>query len=166
MATQSIVMLCKPNCKLICFVTSKNAIFYCRSFISHQTNGENRKSEKANSRHFKEVKKYAAQFRILELNEDSDRETVRQQYIKLVKRYHPDAVSSRETPFDEKSLEKFHLIDEAYKDLQKLFASQAKSEEDCEGEYGLYYKVRLSLKCLTLSYLGDFKIINSPLINI
>jgi len=51
-----------------------------------------------------------------------------------VKKYHPD------TATNDSDLDKFHLIDQAYKELQMLFASQAKAEQDCEGEYGLYYK--------------------------
>jgi DNA-directed RNA polymerase subunit M/transcription elongation factor TFIIS len=57
-----------------------------------------------------------------------------------VKKYHPD------TATNDSDLDKFHLLDQAYKELQMLFASQAKAEQDCEGEYGLYYKTTTTSK--------------------
>ena len=137
MATQSIFMLCQPHCKVIYYISSKNALFYCRNFVSNQEYSENTNSKGPNRSPYTEVKKYAAHFKTLELSDDSDRQTVRRQYINLVKKYHPDTASNDK----DKSFEHFHLIDQAYKELQNLFASQAKAEEDCEGEYGLYYKV-------------------------
>merc|ERR1719322_2218806 len=80
-------------------------------------------------------KKYASQFKTLELSQESDRETVRRQYINLVKKYHPDTARNGED-----NIEKFHLIDEAYKELQKFFAEKDSEDRECEGEYGLYYQ--------------------------
>ena len=54
-----------------------------------------------------------------------------------MKRYHPDTAKQ-----EEQDLERFHQIDQAYKDLQKLFIQLDQEERDCEGEYGLYYQVR------------------------
>ena len=88
-----------------------------------------------------EAKKYSAQFETLELAEDSNREEVRQQYISLVKKYHPDTAK-----YGEQDFEKFYSIDQAYKTLLKYFSKLDKEDKECEGEYGLYYKVCLYCK--------------------
>lgn len=68
-------------------------------------------------------------FEELGLGPGSSREDVRIRYLKLAKKYHPDALGS---PSDE---EKFHRVDTAYRELLKMFKAD---EEDraCEGEYG------------------------------
>ena len=52
----------------------------------------------------KSSRKYAQYFRVLELDPDSSQDLVRRQYIRLVKKFHPDSAPGQE--------EKFHLIDE------------------------------------------------------
>ena len=118
------------------YVASKKVLFYFTQYISNQSDWNGDASHDRRNDKLREKKKYAAHFKILELPEDSGREAVRHQYINLVKKYHPDAINVAD-----ENLEKFHSIDKAYKELQKFFALQAKQEEDCEGEYGIYYKV-------------------------
>ena len=77
------------------------------------------------------------------MSQDSDRETVRRQYINLVKKYHPDTARNGED-----NIEKFHLIDKAYKELQKFFAEKDRDDRECEVEYGLYYQVRKALESI------------------
>ena len=57
--------------------------------------------------------KYSEHFRTLELKEDASRSTVRQKYIELVKKHHPDTSND--------GGEKFSQIDSAYKMLMKKF---------------------------------------------
>ena len=57
--------------------------------------------------------KYSEHFRTLELKEDASRSTVRQKYIELVKKHHPDT--------SQDGGEKFSQIDGAYKMLMKKF---------------------------------------------
>ena len=125
-----------------------------RRFSSNHTyHGENQ-SHKTNRSEWMETKKYSEQFETLELAEDSNRETVRRQYISLVKKYHPDTAK-----YGEQDLEKFHSIDQAYKTLLRYFAKLDKDDKECEGEYGLYYKVLLYFKgsVLVLRYLCIYK---------
>lgn len=125
------------------YITYISAIISCKkqpfSSQSHQGQEGNTFSQDHINPKSKERNKkyYAKHFKTLELSDDSNRETVRQQYIGLVKKYHPDTARNAA----DSSYDKFYQIDEAYKELQKLFAVQAQEEKDCEGEYGLYYKV-------------------------
>ena len=137
MATNTIVLLCRINYKVFCYVSSNKMLCFSRSISSNHTYSERSEFHKAKHNHGKEAKKYSAQFKTLELSEDSNRETVRRQYVDLVKKYHPDTAKD-----GEQNLEKFQMVDQAYKDLQKWFVQQEKEERDSEGEYGLYYKVR------------------------
>ena len=57
--------------------------------------------------------KYSEHFRTLELKEDASRSAVRQKYIELVKKHHPDT--------SQDGGEKFSQIDSAYKMLMKKF---------------------------------------------
>ena len=137
MATKTAYLFCQANIQLFYYTSSRNILYQSKRFSSSHNFGE--RNESSRKRKLVEVKKYASQFRTLEVSEDSDRETVRQQYIHLVKKYHPDTAKE-----GEQNLEKFHSIDQAYKDLQKFFAQKEKEDRDSEGEYGLYYQVIFS----------------------
>ena len=129
------------NGRLVYYVSSKKFMFFTRSFSSNHTYDNGNESHKTIRGERTEAKKYSAQFKTLELAEDSNRETVRQQYISLIKKYHPDTAK-----YDEQDLWKFHAIDQAYKTLLKYFSKLDKVDRECEGEYGLYYKVCLHFK--------------------
>ena len=75
---------------------------------------------------------YARCYRLLELDNDSNQDLVRSQYIKLAKIHHPDSGQAA-------SVKRFHRIDQAYRELTKKFAEDKRKEEECVGEYGLYY---------------------------
>ena len=75
---------------------------------------------------------YARCYRLLELDNDSSQDLVRSQYIKLAKIHHPDSGQAA-------SVKRFHRIDQAYRELTKKFAEEKRKEEECVGEYGLYY---------------------------
>ena len=57
--------------------------------------------------------KYSEHFRTLELKEDASKSAVRNKYIELVKKHHPDT--------SQDGGEKFNQIDGAYKMLMKKF---------------------------------------------
>ena len=80
----------------------------------------------------KDKRFYARCFRLLELENDSSQNLVRTQYIKLAKIHHPDSGQAA-------SVKRFHRIDQAYRELMKKFAEDKRKEEECVGEYGLYY---------------------------
>ena len=134
MATKTAYLFCQANIQLFYYTSSRNILYQSRKFASSHSFGERNESSKKQK--FVEVKKYSSQFKTLELSEDSDRETVRRQYINLVKKYHPDTAKE-----GEQNLDKFYSIDQAYKDLQKFFAQKEREDRECEGEYGLYYQV-------------------------
>ncbi|XP_023344160.1 uncharacterized protein LOC111713519 isoform X2 [Eurytemora carolleeae] len=79
--------------------------------------------------------KYSHFYRILELPDNSDKESVRRKYIELVKLYHPDITSDL--------TDKFSEIDSAFKSLQRKFKEDEMREEQSSGEYGLYYKEKV-----------------------
>jgi DnaJ-class molecular chaperone len=66
----------------------------------------------------KDAKFYAVCFRTLELDPDSSQDLVRRQYIRLVKKYHPDSAKS-ESERDH-NLTDFHKVDEVSKYLTRL----------------------------------------------
>ncbi|CAL8072830.1 unnamed protein product [Orchesella dallaii] len=65
-----------------------------------------------------------------------DEGLVRDAYIKLAKRFHPDSGSN------EASASKFQEVDTAYRNFLKYFADFRHNSHKIEGEYGLYYKPR------------------------
>ena len=141
MATKSVYLLYQANINLLYYTSSRSILNHSIRFASSHNFGD--KNESSRNHNFAGAKKYASQFKTLELSQDSDRETVRRQYINLVKKYHPDTARNGED-----NIEKFHLIDEAYKDLQKFFAEKNREDRECEGEYGLYYQVRKALESI------------------
>ena len=134
MATRSVYLLHQANVQLLYYTSSRKILYHSKKYLSSHNFGERNESQRKNR--LIDTNKYSSQFKTLELNEDSDRETVRRQYINLVKKYHPDTAKN-----GEQNLEKFHSIDQAYKDLQKFFAQKEREDQECEGEYGLYYEV-------------------------
>ncbi|KAH8376683.1 hypothetical protein KR093_000902, partial [Drosophila rubida] len=68
------------------------------------------------SLHLKRREVYQQCYRILGVHESADQNTVRQAYLDLVKRVHPDADS------EEASSERFQQVDEAFRVLQEKFA--------------------------------------------
>ena len=134
MATRSVYLLHQANVQLLYYTSSRKILYHSKKYLSsHNFGGRNESQRK---KKLIDTNKYSSQFKTLELNQDSDRETVRRQYINLVKKYHPDTAKN-----GEQNLEKFHSIDQAYKDLQKFFAQKEREDQECEGEYGLYYEV-------------------------
>ena len=75
---------------------------------------------------------YARCYRLLELENDSSQDLVRTQYIKMAKIHHPDSGQAAK-------VKRFHIIDQAYRELMKKFESEKRKEEQSVGEYGLYY---------------------------
>ena len=140
MSTKSLIFLCQTSYKTVYYKTSKRIPLTFRNLSTTYKCNEKAQEKRSQIRKHQEILKYKEQFNILELTEDSDKDAVRRQYINLVKRYHPDTAKQ-----EEQSLERFHQIDQAYKDLQKLFIQLDQEERDCEGEYGLYYQVRFSV---------------------
>ena len=137
MSTKSLIVLCQTSYKTVYYKTSKRIPLTFRNVsTTYKCTEKAQENRSLNIKH-QEILKYKEQFKILELTEDSDKDAVRRQYINLVKKYHPDTAKQ-----EEQSLERFHQIDQAYKDLQKLFIQLDQEERDCEGEYGLYYQVR------------------------
>ena len=80
--------------------------------------------------------KYSEHFKTLELKEDASRSTVRQKYIELVKKHHPDTSND--------GGEKFSQIDSAYKMLMQKF-----SEDQIRCE--LLHDERRAVRNVTLS---------------
>ncbi|XP_004527201.1 dnaJ homolog subfamily C member 28 [Ceratitis capitata] len=79
--------------------------------------------------HIKRAELYKKCFRILGVNEAADQNTVRNAYIDLVKRVHPDS------GLPEASAERFQEVDEAFKVLQEKFAKNRRNiTEDDEEE--------------------------------
>ena len=134
MATRSVYLLHQANVQLLYYTSSRKFLYHSKKYLSSHNFGERNESQR--KKKLIDTNKYSSQFKTLELNQDSDRETVRRQYINLVKKYHPDTAKN-----GEQNLEKFHSIDQAYKDLQKFFAQKEREDQECEGEYGLYYEV-------------------------
>ena len=134
MATRSVYLLHQANVQLLYYTSSRKILYHSKKYLSSHNFGERNESQR--KKKLIDTNKYSSQFKTLELNQDSDRETVRRQYINLVKKYHPDTAKN-----GEQNLEKFHSIDQAYKDLQKFFAQKEREDQECEGEYGLYYEV-------------------------
>ena len=83
---------------------------------------------------------YAKCYQILELENNSSKDLVRNQYIKMVKLHHPDTIDEDLEGLEfHKKIAKFHNIDRAYQELMQKFAEEKRKDEQCVGEYGLYY---------------------------
>ncbi|XP_053961425.1 dnaJ homolog subfamily C member 28 [Anastrepha ludens] len=78
--------------------------------------------------HIKRAELYKKCFRILGVNEAADQNTVRNAYIDLVKRVHPDS------GLPEASAARFQEVDEAFKVLQEKFAKSRRSITEDEEE--------------------------------
>ncbi|XP_011202019.2 dnaJ homolog subfamily C member 28 [Bactrocera dorsalis] len=78
--------------------------------------------------HIKRAELYKKCFRILGVNEAADQNTVRNAYIDLVKRVHPDS------GLPEASAERFQEVDEAFKILQEKFAKNRRNILEDEEE--------------------------------
>ena len=139
MSTKSLIVLCQTSYKTVYYKTSNHIPLTLRNLSTSYKRTEKAQENRSQKSKNQEILQYKEQFKILELTEDSDKDAVRRRYINLVKRYHPDTAKQ-----EEQDLERFHQIDQAYKDLQKLFIQLDQEERDCEGEYGLYYQVRFS----------------------
>lgn len=77
---------------------------------------------------------YSKYFTILGISSDCDQEQVRQAFLNMVKRFHPDSGSP------EANTDRFHLIEDAYRKLQNKFAIDRWRNDEGAGEYGLYYQ--------------------------
>jgi len=60
----------------------------------------------------RDIKFYDKYFKVLELEPGSSKDIVRRQYIKLVKKYHPDGVTGDEEK--RQCLTEFQKVDEVY----------------------------------------------------
>jgi len=78
--------------------------------------------------HLKRREVYQQCFRILGVHESVDQDTVRQAYLELVKRVHPDADTN------EASSERFQQVDEAFRMLQEKFARVRRNISENEEE--------------------------------
>ncbi|XP_034666249.1 dnaJ homolog subfamily C member 28 [Drosophila subobscura] len=76
--------------------------------------------------HLKRREVYLQCFRILGVCEGADQNTVRQAYLDLVKRVHPDSGC------EEASAERFQQVDEAFKTLQEKFAKGRRNIQEDE----------------------------------
>nr|XP_045596694.1 dnaJ homolog subfamily C member 28-like [Procambarus clarkii]XP_045596695.1 dnaJ homolog subfamily C member 28-like [Procambarus clarkii]XP_045596696.1 dnaJ homolog subfamily C member 28-like [Procambarus clarkii]XP_045596697.1 dnaJ homolog subfamily C member 28-like [Procambarus clarkii]XP_045596698.1 dnaJ homolog subfamily C member 28-like [Procambarus clarkii]XP_045596699.1 dnaJ homolog subfamily C member 28-like [Procambarus clarkii]XP_045596700.1 dnaJ homolog subfamily C member 28-lik len=77
---------------------------------------------------------YSVYFKELGLENNCDQGTVRDAFIKLAKKYHPDSGHVQADAV------KFQQIDQAYRKLQEKFSDDRRNHNNCEGEYGLYYE--------------------------
>ena len=147
MATKTAYLFCQANIQLFYYTSSRNILYQSRKFASSHSFGERNESSKKQK--FVEVKKYSSQFKTLELSEDSDRETVRRQYINLVKKYHPDTAKE-----GEQNLDKFHyfktfsciLLISRQQQHQKIRAMQASEHVYAHnvGKLSAKYETRLA----------------------
>ncbi|KAK8741577.1 hypothetical protein OTU49_002280 [Cherax quadricarinatus] len=76
---------------------------------------------------------YSQYFEELGLQNNCDQGTVRDAFIKLAKKYHPDS------GHPEANAAKFQQIDYAYRKLLDKFTNDRRNHNNCEGEFGLYY---------------------------
>ncbi|KAK3887186.1 hypothetical protein Pcinc_008668 [Petrolisthes cinctipes] len=79
-------------------------------------------------------KDYLVYYKELELKGGSDQAAVRDAFLKLAKKVHPDSGHSQA------NAEKFQKIDNAYRKLLEKFSSERWNVNKCEGEFGLYYE--------------------------
>ncbi|KAG0710899.1 DnaJ subfamily C member 28 [Chionoecetes opilio] len=72
--------------------------------------------------------------RVLGLGEDSDQAAVRERFLTLAKKLHPDS------GHPEASAEQFQVVERAYRSVLNKFSEERRDRQHCEGEYGLYYR--------------------------
>ncbi|XP_042879067.1 dnaJ homolog subfamily C member 28-like [Penaeus japonicus] len=85
---------------------------------------------------------YDQYFEVLGLRNDSDQATVRDAFIKLAKKYHPDG------GYATANAVKFQQIEKAYRKLMEKFSSDRHNHNNCEGEFGLYYEQKMKQKIM------------------
>ncbi|XP_046390261.1 dnaJ homolog subfamily C member 28 [Ischnura elegans] len=78
--------------------------------------------------------KYAKYYKILNLPDNCDQEQLRQAYLTLVKKFHPDSDSP------EADGAKFQEVENAYRTLLRKMSVDRWNHQQSAGEYGLYYK--------------------------
>ncbi|KAK8387116.1 hypothetical protein O3P69_018043 [Scylla paramamosain] len=77
---------------------------------------------------------YLESLQVLGLPEGSDQAAVRERFLKLAKKLHPDS------GHPEASAEQFQVVEKAYRSLLNKFSEERVERQRCEGEYGLYYR--------------------------
>ncbi|XP_045104169.1 dnaJ homolog subfamily C member 28-like [Portunus trituberculatus] len=77
---------------------------------------------------------YLESLQVLGLPEGSDQGAVRDRFLKLAKKLHPDS------GHPEASAEQFQVVEKAYRSLLNKFSEERAERQRCEGEYGLYYR--------------------------
>ncbi|XP_063865913.1 dnaJ homolog subfamily C member 28-like [Scylla paramamosain] len=77
---------------------------------------------------------YLESLQVLGLPEGSDQAAVRECFLKLAKKLHPDS------GHPEASAEQFQVVEKAYRSLLNKFSEERVERQWCEGEYGLYYR--------------------------
>lgn len=77
---------------------------------------------------------YSKYYKSLGLPNESDQETVRQKFISLAKKYHPDSGSS------DADTEKFQVIEAAFRKLREKFWLERKKANEVGGEFGLFHE--------------------------
>lgn len=80
-----------------------------------------------------EKRDYSQYFEELGLPNNCDQGTVRDAFIKLTKKFHPDS------GHPEANAVKFQQVEQAYRKLLHKFSSDRWNDNNCEGEFGLYY---------------------------
>lgn len=77
---------------------------------------------------------YLESLRVLGLAEGSDQAAVRDSFLKLAKKLHPDS------GHPEANAEQFQVVERAYRTILNKLSEDRQKLRDCEGEYGLYYR--------------------------
>lgn len=86
------------------------------------------------------VNPYAQYYETLGVPVGSDQETVRNAFIKLAKKYHPDSGNKQADGA------KFQTVENSYRRLMEKFSSERHNANKCEGEFGLYYEQKMKNK--------------------
>ncbi|XP_008475094.1 dnaJ homolog subfamily C member 28-like [Diaphorina citri] len=77
---------------------------------------------------------YSKYYESLGLPNESDQEAVRQKFISLAKKYHPDSGSP------DADTEKFQQIEAAFRKLREKFWLERKKANEVGGEFGLFHE--------------------------
>ncbi|KAK7080439.1 subfamily C member [Halocaridina rubra] len=86
--------------------------------------------------------KYTEYYDALGVASNSDQEAVRNAFIKLAKKFHPDSGHSQADAAN------FQKIEYAYRRLMEKFSSERHNSNKCEGEFGLYYEQKMKDKII------------------
>lgn len=81
-------------------------------------------------------------FDVLGLRNDSDQAAVRDAFLKLAKKYHPDG------GYATADAVKFQQIEKAYRKIMEKFSNDRHNHNKCEGEFGLYYEQKMKQKIM------------------